>query len=175
MSIKTVEFRLEEKLQNLCGNIKNEIFDEDQIEEHDGFTYVDYCKKECIKLLEKEFNDISGINWDEVQIWGEVVSNELHGSKWFCVVELRFGNLYSYVLSQNIPMSYDKWVYDTEMESDERTHRWNKTTYKGITTEEVLIGNGIIQRMTVAEAFVFYQKKWEEEKKDNEALKKITK
>lgn len=81
------------------------------------------------------------INKDVVEIWvykpkGIVIS----GVK---VDDLRFGNLYSYVLSCSIHVPYSEWIYEEEYVSPKGTkYKWDKRNAVGEIEEDSSISTG---------------------------------
>lgn len=99
--------------------------------------YKEECRKSCRETLKWFYKERTDINWDMVDIW--CVNEPRLDSSGHQVghqENLKFGNLYSYVLSEGIVIPYSEWVYEKEVKNGDKTYVWNNDSFNGIAVNE---------------------------------------
>lgn len=112
-----------ESLLNMLHTVRKFLF---KPSDHYKTFAINYCRT----YIHRVFGDDVGINYDAIEIWDEDASS-MNVNR-----ELKFGNLYSYVIASGIPFPYSEWLYENELRYDGKVFGWVGSACTGTVRED---------------------------------------
>lgn len=83
------------------------------------------CIRAAREFFEKQLNGDSIVNYNMIEIWSSEKGDKT------LLTDLRFGNLYSYILSESILIPYNEWIYEDTFLHDSKRYKWWKHSWSG--------------------------------------------
>lgn len=97
--------------------------------------------KACSDIVKEYYKNTPGVNFDEIRVWGIHITQEIETMDSFgrikkettFVIDLRFGNLYTFVLVEGIVIPYSEWLYEEKIYLAGVWYYWNQEDKCGTT------------------------------------------